>query len=57
MRADAGVRARIPQEMKDRARAAPDNTGLTTSDLIRLVMCQSDLSSMKHAICRSVRSQ
>lgn len=38
MIADALVRARIPQDTKDRAVAALDKMGLSTSDVIRLVM-------------------
>lgn len=38
MTADALVRARIPQDTKDRAVAALDKMGLSTSDVIRLVM-------------------
>lgn len=38
MNADALVRARIPQDTKDRAVAALDKMGLSTSDVIRLVM-------------------
>lgn len=38
MNADALVRARIPQDTKDRAVAALDRMGLSTSDVIRLVM-------------------
>ncbi|MEN4564360.1 type II toxin-antitoxin system RelB/DinJ family antitoxin [Pantoea agglomerans] len=38
MNADALVRARIPKDMKDRAVAALDKMGLSTSDVIRLVM-------------------
>ncbi|EHS7098021.1 type II toxin-antitoxin system RelB/DinJ family antitoxin [Escherichia coli] len=38
MIADALVRARIPQDVKDRAVAALDKMGLSTSDVIRLVM-------------------
>ena len=38
MIADALVRARIPQDVKDRAVAAFDKMGLSTSDVIRLVM-------------------
>ena len=38
MNADALVRARIPQDTKDRAVAALNKMGLSTSDVIRLVM-------------------
>lgn len=38
MAADALVRARIPQDTKERAVAALDKMGLSTSDVIRLVM-------------------
>lgn len=38
MNADALVRARIPKDTKDRAVAALDKMGLSTSDVIRLVM-------------------
>lgn len=38
MISDALVRARIPQDVKDRAVAALDKMGLSTSDVIRLVM-------------------
>lgn len=38
MSADALVRARIPKDTKDRAVAALDKMGLSTSDVIRLVM-------------------
>lgn len=38
MISDALVRARIPQDVKDRAVAALDKIGLSTSDVIRLVM-------------------
>lgn len=38
MAADAMVKARIPQDMKDRAVAALNKMGLSTSDVIRLVM-------------------
>ncbi|MGC1086448.1 type II toxin-antitoxin system RelB/DinJ family antitoxin [Pantoea agglomerans] len=38
MNADALVRARIPKDTKERAVAALDKMGLSTSDVIRLVM-------------------
>ncbi|AOE42537.1 translation repressor RelB (plasmid) [Pantoea agglomerans] len=38
MNADALVRARIPKDTKDRAVAALDKMGLSTSGVIRLVM-------------------
>lgn len=38
MNADALVKARIPQDTKERAVAALNKIGLSTSDVIRLVM-------------------
>ncbi|EPO4621397.1 TPA: type II toxin-antitoxin system RelB/DinJ family antitoxin, partial [Proteus mirabilis] len=38
MIADATVKARIPQDVKDRAVQALEKIGLNTSDVIRMVM-------------------
>ncbi|MCP1440090.1 DNA-damage-inducible protein J [Erwinia persicina] len=38
MNADALVKARIPQDIKERAVAALNKMGLSTSDVIRMVM-------------------
>ncbi|HHV7361200.1 TPA: type II toxin-antitoxin system RelB/DinJ family antitoxin [Morganella morganii] len=40
MIADVTVKARMPQDVKDRAVQALEKTGLNTSDVVRMVMVQ-----------------